>query len=298
MDQQFIDQENQINPGIQQNNQPMYPQQPPINTDPNMAPPEQPYYSSQGNAIPIEKPNPNYPSQNVYTAPINPQYPPAQSVGVPVQQAIPVNNYPPQIQTSQPNNYIVQPVVPAEYQTQYQYQNYQNITQIPHKGIYQTDANTFYISTGCCFKLFPFIFFLSGCGVVAISFSKDAENIFWGGIIGGLFAIIGIFLFFKMYNNIYFIMGPNTLTVMKKAYCGKKTNTYNPGELLRVEFNYNYGYSRKGGRTHNYSLAVVQTNGKTDNIFNIGSSNRVFTTEEIGYFLYYINTHIQTKMRV
>lgn len=298
MDQQFIDQENQINPGIQQNNQPMYPQQPPINTDPNMAPPEQPYYSSQGNAIPIEKPNPNYPSQNVYTAPINPQYPPAQSVGVPVQQAIPVNNYPPQIQTSQPNNYIVQPVVPAEYQTQYQYQNYQNITQIPHKGIYQTDANTFYISTGCCFKLFPFIFFLSGCGVFAISFAKDAQNIFWARFIGGLFAIIGIFLFFKMYNNIYFIMGPNTLTVMKKAYCGKKTNTYNPGELLRVEFNYNYGYSRKGGRTHNYSLAVVQTNGKTDNIFTIGSSNRVFTTEEIGYFLYYINTHIQTKMRV
>ena len=321
MDQPFINQENQLNPEIQQNNPPN-PQQSAVNTDPNLIPPEQPYYSSQNNEIPIEKPNVNYPSQNTSPAPIDPQYPPGQyppgqyppaqyppgqypppqypppqGVAIPVQQAIPVNNYPPQIQTSQPNNYIVQPVVPVQYQTQYQYQDYQNITQIPHKGIYQVDANTFYISTGCCFKIFPIIFFLVGCGlaVVAVIVAQSLITL----IIGILFACIGIMLFFKMYNNIYFIMGPNTLTVMKKAMCGKKTTIYNPGELLRVDFNYNYGYSSSdGGRTHNYSLVVVQSNGNTDNIFTIGSSARVFTNEEIGYFLYYINTHIQTKMRV
>ena len=307
MDQPYINQENQFHP-IQenfapidnnqgQNQQYMNPQQPPFNTDQNIIPQEQPYYSSENNAI-IEKPNDNYPPQNIYPAPINPQYP-AQGVALPVQQPIPVNNYPPQIQTTQPNNYMIQPVVPVEYQTQYQYQDYQNITQIPHKGIYQTDANTFYISTGCCFKLFPFIFFFAGCGVFAISFSSNAQNIVIARVFGVIFALIGVFLFFKMYNNIYFIMGPNTLTVMKKALCGKQTKIYNPGELQRIEFNYNFGYnSGSKGRSHNYSLVIVQSDGKTDNIFTIGSSSKVFTTEEIGYFLYYINTHIQTNMRV
>jgi len=319
MDQPLVNQANQENFTSIGNNQGqnqlyMNPpsQQPPYNQDQNMIPPEQPYYSSQN--IPIEKPQiqpqnqmapptqPYYPPQNVSPTGINTQYPPSQSVPLPVQQNIPVNNYAPITQTSTPNNYIYQNIVPVQYQTQYQYQNYQNITQIPHKGIYQTDANIFYISTGCCFKLFPFIFFLMGCGVFAISFANDAQNIYIARIVGIIFALIGILLFFKMYNNIYFIMGPNTLTVMKKAICGKQTTIYNPGELQRIDFNYYYGYNsmsnRRRGRTHNYSLVVVQSNGKTDNIFSIGSSSRVFTTEEIGYFLYYINTHIQTKMRV
>ena len=94
-------------------------------------------------------------------------------------------------------------------------------------------------------------------------------------------------------------MGPNTLTVMKKAQCRKKVTIYNPGDLQRVEFNYRYSYSgRDEGYMHLYNLIIVPTNGKVDRIFTIKSSPRIFTTKEINYFLYYINTHIQTKMRV
>ena len=49
---------------------------------------------------------------------------------------------------------------------------------------------------------------------------------------------------------------------------------------------------------HHYNLIVVPTNASPDTIFSIGSSSRVFTPEEMGFFLYYINIHIQTKMRV
>ena len=79
----------------------------------------------------------------------------------------------------------------------------------------------------------------------------------------------------------------------------KKTKIYNAGELQRVEFNYNYSStSIDSNATHNYKLVVIPTNGKEDTLFEVGSSSRVFTNEEIEYFLYYINNHIQTKMRV
>ena len=86
-------------------------------------------------------------------------------------------------------------------------------------------------------------------------------------------------------------MGENTLTVIKKAMCGKKKTIYNPGELQKIEFNHDYSYSYSsegGGYLHKYNLVVVQTNGDADKIFSIGSSNSIFTVEEIGYFLYFV----------
>ena len=245
-------------------------------------------------AQPIQPPN-YLPPQNLGPPIAQPAYPQPQGVALPVQQALPVNNYPPQ--TQNPNApYFAQPVAPA-YQTQYQYQNYKNVSEIPHKGIYQTDENTFYISTGCCFKIFPFIFFIVGVGLCSIAFYTTP----WILILGGIFTIVGFIMFFKMYNSIYFIMGPNTLTVIKKATCMKQTKMYNPGELTRVDFKYDYSYessSDGGGYMHHYNLIIVPTNEEQDTIFSIGSSSKVFTQEEMGYFLYYINTHIQTKMRV
>ena len=41
-------------------------------------------------------------------------------------------------------------------------------------------------------------------------------------------------------------MGQNNLIVIKKAYCPKQTNIYNPGELLRLEFKYSSSYSSNG----------------------------------------------------
>ena len=266
-------------------------------------PPTKPGYYPPPQDVPQ---NQDYPSpQDLNVPPQNQYYPPPQDlnspvqpipsvsvplqsnipVGTPVQQGIPVNNYP------QPG-VVPQPVI------QYNniYQQYNNISQINHKGVYQVDENTFYVSTGCCFKLFPFVFGLVGLGTLV--FGIYIAQVFLI-IFGAIFAAVGIYLFFFMYNNIYFIMGPNTLTIMKKATCRKKTNIYNPGELERIEFNYRYTLEAGDRRyTHKYTLIVVPTNGDVDNIFEVRSSIRVFTIEEMEYFLYYINTHIQTKMRV
>ena len=228
---------------------------------------------------------------------VQPVYPPFQRVDLPVQQGIPVNNYPPQIQNPNNTPLYAQPVVPVN---QIQYQNYRDISEIPHKGIYQINENTFFISTGCWFIIFPFIFFIAGVGIGMLYFFVSNPNI-WILIIGGIFATAGFFMFFKMYNSIYFEMGPNTLTIVKKAIIGKQTKIYNPGELARVDFTYDYSYdssSDGGGYMHHYNLIVVPTNASPDTIFSIGSSSRVFTPEEMGFFLYYINIHIQTKMRV
>ena len=272
-----------------------------ISTQENQIP-EKPFYASQDSISPYEKPlntqqnqlppppQVNYPpSQN--TNPPQPGYPTAEGAINPIPQVIPQNNYYPQnagitIQS--------QPIYKDEYK------NYTNIKQINHKGIYQTDENTFYISTGCCFKLFPYIFTFVGLFLMSLPIIKIGEgNMYIAAIVGLIFFVAGSSLFCIMYNNIYFIMGPNTLTVMKKAQCRKKTTIYNPGELQRVEFNYEYSYSGSDeGYMHRYNLIIIPTNGKVDHIFRIGSSSRVFTTEEIDYFLYYINTHIQTKMRV
>jgi hypothetical protein len=94
------------------------------------------------------------------------------------------------------------------------------------------------------------------------------------------------------------MLGPNTLTVIKKAICNKKCTIFNPGDLERIDLTYTQSKGRKNKTVNNYILKVVEKNGNIDVIFNIGSRTILFTSDEIEYFLYTVNTHIQTKMRV
>lgn len=93
-------------------------------------------------------------------------------------------------------------------------------------------------------------------------------------------------------------MGPNTLRIVKSALCLNKTTIYNPWELDRIEFNYNQSYSEKNGYMQNYNLIIVPTNGVINKVFSLRSNLPFFIVEEIGFFLYHINNHIQTKMRI
>ena len=101
------------------------------------------------------------------------------------------------------------------------YQNYQNINQVRHQGITQKDQNTFKISSGyqgpclpLCLIIFGIIFFIYGIMGIIIG-----ANISGFIIIGIILFIIGLIL----YNNkkVYFIMGPNNLTVINKQSCSK-----------------------------------------------------------------------------
>ena len=336
MEQPFINQEGQNNFAVQGNiygtdnqnpNQAQIPSNPEYMMPPNMnppqaqQPPEQPYDQPQTQNITYDKPlnaqnnqipppSQPYPQNAIPTQP-QPVYPPPQAQGMPVPapqispqpvyppQGVPQTNYPPQYPPQVGGVPVqVQPVQPV-YNAQYQ--NYNNISQIRHKGVFQPDENTFYIETGCVSKSMPYILTIFGIFLLVIPFFNMSSNLMFAFFIGAIFLFSGLISCCKLYNKIYFIMGPNTLTVMKKANCGKQTKIYNPGELMRVEFNYNYAYSSSmhgGGYTHNYTLIAFPTNGPADQIFSYGSSNPIFTVEEMEYFLYYINTHILTKMKV
>ena len=94
----------------------------------------------------------------------------------------------------------------------------------------------------------------------------------------------------------HIILGPNNLTVIKRATCYKKSTIYKPGELERIDFTY-----RKRGEheTENYYvLQVITKSGKDDTIFDVGTSLVLFTLDEIEFFSNVVNTHIQTKMKV
>lgn len=166
--------------------------------------------------------------------------------------------------------------------------------EIPHKGILQPDENSFYITTGCCFKFIPFF----GCflGLLMIVISLLTEVIIIVIILGSLIFLVNFSFFFVLFNNVYFIMGQNNLKIVKEALCRKKTLIYNPGQLLRIELNYQL--SSDDDASHKYELIIYPMYDDKDTIFSIGSSSKVFTNEEIDYFLKVINNHIQTKMRI
>ena len=200
--------------------------------------------------------------------------------------------------------YTTKYVVPSEFQSKYNYEHYKNISDIPNRGIDQTNENTFHISTGCIFKIVPFIFFLAGSVAITISFfvTDRIEVTIIISIFGLCFISMGMFLFCKMVNDIYFIMGPNSLTIVEKALCGKETTFYDAGELISINVHYEYVYSSggegNGGYVHHYIFEIVPKNRKPNNILNVSSSSIIYTKEEIGYFLYHLNTHIKNKMIV
>ena len=220
--------------------------------------------------------------------PTQPFYP--QSVMTPVIEGKPQNKYASQL--GQIN-------VPAQPVHNSQYQNYTHISQISHVGFSQVGENTFIISTGCNFKLFPILFFFVGLLLSVLPVTGIAEgSYFISSFVGAFFFITSIYLLLKMYNSIYFVMGPNTLRIVKSALCLNKTTIYNPGELDRIEFNYKQSYSEKNGYIRNYNLIIVPTNGVVNKVFSLRSNLPFFTDEEIGFFLYHINNHIQTNMRI
>ena len=242
-------------------------------------PREKPYFSSENpntnNSNPSNTPQNDYPSQE------QPYYAPLlnQDISPNKQQNAYLNN----------RNKYIPPVLDT------QYQKYSNISQIPHKGISQPKPNTFYVSTGCCLRITAIILFLIGAGLIVFPFIIKAAFI---TILPGLFFLLMSLCWCFGVFNAYFIMGPNNLKVIKKSMLWRKTMIYNPGELLEVNFSHKYSYDyKKRSNNYSYGLSVNKSNGKTDFIFSIGSNSVMFTDEEIDYFLYHINTHIQTKMR-
>ena len=179
------------------------------------------------------------------------------------------------------------------------YNNYTNVSELNHKGIFQPSDNLIYIYIGCFFKIFPIIFLIFGISFASPSFYSQGFIAIFALILGIIFVIIGILIMFKGYYSIYFLMGENNLTITKKALIGKKVNYYEKGQLEYIEFKYDFNLEDidKGIRPmHKYILNIVKSNQEIDVPLEVGQNKPLFTVEEMGYFNFIINRHIQNKM--
>jgi len=270
----------------------------PINMNPqfqNNSTPGQPYNSmnlvnTPKNSISqdFQRSNP----QDLDDPMIQPLFPPSQDNDLPIQEGLSLDNNIAQTKTPDDTPYIFQPVSPV-YQAQYE--NIKNISEIPHKGIYEIDENTFYISTGCCSKTIPSFFFLFfGIGEFVLCYyflfiERVIPYFLFLFFHGGAFNIIGLSYLLLNCKSAYIIKKKNSIKVINKITCRKKIKTYNIDEIERVDF------SNKENCT--YSLIFELTNGKKYTIFFSDMGCCAYTKEEIGYFLYNINSHIKNKMK-
>ena len=202
--------------------------------------------------------------------------------GYPNQQVIPYPGYPPN------QGYDQQAPTP-----QIDYSLIASINQLQHQSIFEAEQNTLFITLGCCFKVLPIILFLCGVACSLSAFSYGFGGYIACGI-GIIFLIISIVWGCKNYYSIYFIMGDSALTMIKKALFRRKTKIFRFGELHSIELK---EIVAKGKRSFHYVLDVTYTNMSSQTEFHQDSGVPLFTHEEMGFFNYIINRHIQTKMR-
>ena len=190
MDQPFIDQDYYQEDNYNQNQIEI------ITTNVNSISPPTPAYDSLQNMDEIiDKPSIDSDIQiSTNQKPDNPQ----QDIGAPsIQGQSPSQGVASPVYCKYSSPYTTKYVVPSEFQSEYKYEQYKNISDIPNKGIHQTNENTFHISTGCCSKIVPFIFFLGGSVEISISFfvTNRIDVIMIMCIFGLCFISIGMVLF-------------------------------------------------------------------------------------------------------
>ena len=261
-----------------------------FNSAQNIQTPEDPYYSSQSTKDDQAYAAPPYPAQ---------PYPTIQNMAIPPNLIY----YPPQraapIQSvDQMSNYQLQPgVLSVQPNPQNQYNKTYNL--IEHKGIIQTEPDTFHITRDSDKGSSPCLCFLLGFIGIFISIisirNEIAISVF--SLTFGLCFILGGLLSSCLPNqNAYITLYPNYIGIIKKKSCyRKKTFVYTLEDLERIDFI----NLRENNDENNYYLNVVRKNGNIENICHFISYSRIlFTSDEIEYFLYKVNNHIQTNRRV
>ena len=179
------------------------------------------------------------------------------------------------------------------------YKNYTNVNQLNHKRIYQPKDNIIFIYLGCFTKVFPIIFIIFGLIFCSPYFFASGFISYFALILGIILLLMGILIMAKGYYKINFIMGQNDITIIKVALIGKKKEFYGPGELEYIELKYNFvpeNLNEGIKLMHRYVLNIFKSNQENNIILDLGQNKPIFTMEEIGYFNYIINEHIQNKM--
>ena len=175
--------------------------------------------------------------------------------------------------------------------------NNKSNTKVKKGKIYLSDLNTFCISyKEGLDKYYPFLFLCSGIisviiGLLVLIYSNQNLVIIVFLLLGIIFICFSIIIFYTDYHTIYFIMGENSLTILKKSILGKKERVYNSGEIKKAKF-----HKTKIETGYIYELEIISKNKENKNIFFNDYPDEFFKKEEIDNFLCQINTHIETKM--
>ena len=197
---------------------------------------------------------------------------------------------------SPPSNYQNPQIISQNLNQPIQFINFANITnvdQVHHLGIHQIGSDTIYFSFGCCSKIMPIIFFI--CGLLcAFSAFGNGFGLYFAIGVGVIFLIVSICMGCKWFYSVYFYLGPNTLTMSWKTLIRRSTRIFYPGQITSLELK---SFKGKKKNDYFYDLIVYNNRGK-ETVFSEQSSGAIFTKEEMDYFNYVLNNHIQTKMRV
>ena len=186
-------------------------------------------------------------------------------------------------------------------QQEIDYSKYNNINQLPHRGIKQVDDNTFFVSSKCCDKIFPIIWILISLLISSVVFwTKEIKAITMTiSIFGGASTLIGFVMLFRWYHGYYFQTNPNNITLKEAAWCCKKSTIYLAGHISSINFDVKNNINKKGKLWYSYSVTINQNiRFPQEQVIFLGADySHLYTEEEIGFFNYIMNSHIRKNLK-
>lgn len=183
------------------------------------------------------------------------------------------------------------------------YSKYTHINQLNHRGIKQTN-NTFKVSKRCCScdRWFPIIYFTFSLSFASIVFwaEVNVKTVIFA-IVGFIFAGLGLLMLCKSYHKAYITLNPTNIKVTEAAWCGWKSTLYGSGQIDEILFNSSKDIGPKGEDVYKYDITIYQNiPGQNPKyvLFADRYKKILYTDEEIGYFNYVMNHHIQTNLNM
>ena len=119
-------------------------------------------------------------------------------------------------------------------------------------------------------------------------------------IVGFIFVGCGILMLCRSYHSVTFVLEPKSIKVTESAWCGRKTNVFGSGQITQILFKSEY-MTVNDKPYYSYKIIIFQNipgSVAENHIFGIGYKSVLYTDEEMGYFNYVMNHHIQTNMNI
>ena len=186
------------------------------------------------------------------------------------------------------------------------FSKYKNLNELNHMRINQVDDNIFIISKTTWEKkkiiLSYLIKFLIMIIVITTALILGGQFVYYVAPVNVTLTVI--LLIVALYTDrlsVNFILGPKDITVEEYCYCKKRITTYEPGQLSKVELTCQF-IKKCCRNKHYYKISFIKDNdGVPEEVaayFKEKNKHQIYTSEEIGFFNYVMNRHIESKMKL